>query len=456
MTLNQSSSNKTKIRPLAGGYLAALLVASFVAALTVYMGYEAYGVCLGLVSWTAIYLLWFGDRIVFDGKRVVRTGFFPRTWAAATGTRDRLKINDIEQVETAMFPGLRRGRNLYYTYRTTVTGKSARFVFSSAYRGYPAMVRTLLTKLADDILDNPSLDLRDYLIEKSELRLRAREADIPSTEVLDGSLREIKLLATGYGSAPDQDDTGEKANGLRKLGNQLRLGGRSVQALEAFRRAAVLRPRDARLLFEFSACVLSLAGAERDLKLEQKALALMRLAERHAGDDHDLLARMGECYAQIGQWRRASIVFRRVVDAFGHNFRTLRGMAELALREGKIAHVIHNFAAAGEQASSSSLKRWTKTEVEYFSHLNSDEEYMELEISRVNLLDTLERTKRSSLRIAIFGFLVIGLGVSLGEDLIANLGWAVSALSLTVWIAMIFMTRMLSPRIPFELVEDDE
>ena len=81
---------------------------------------------------------------------------------------------------------------------------------------------------------------------------------------------------------------------------------------------------------------------------------------------------------------------------------------------------------------------------------------MELEISRVNLLDTLERTKRSALRLAIFGFVVIGFGIGFADDLVANIGWAGSGLSLVVWVVMILMTRMLSPRIPFELVESDE
>jgi hypothetical protein len=81
---------------------------------------------------------------------------------------------------------------------------------------------------------------------------------------------------------------------------------------------------------------------------------------------------------------------------------------------------------------------------------------MELEISRVNLLDTLDRTKRSSFRVNLFGFLAIALGLTFGDDLVANIGWAVSGISLTVWIVTILMSRMLSPRIPFELMETDE
>ena len=182
----------------------------------------------------------------------------------------------------------------------------------------------------------------------------------------------------------------------------------------------------------------------------------MRLAERHAGDDSELLSRIGESYFQVGDWERAGIVFKRVVGAIGENFRTLRGQAELALREGKMAHVIHNFAAAEQLAATSSLKRWTRSEVEYFSHLNEDEEYMELEISRINLLDTLDRLRRSTFRFALLGIVVIVLGMAMPNDLAANVGWAISAISLIIWIVTMLMSRMLAPRIPFELMEADE
>jgi tetratricopeptide (TPR) repeat protein len=445
-----------QVRTMPGGYLAALFVASFLSALVIYLDHPAYALSIAFASWTVVPFLWLTDRIVFDGRRIARTGLLPRLWAKATGTRDRLRIRDIEQVETAVFPGVKRGRNIYYTYRTTISGKTARFVFSSGHRGYLHMIKSLLPRVDADMLDNPSIDLRDYLVEKRALRQRAKDSEIPSSDVLDGSFRDINLRGQIQIETADDRDTGEKANHLRRLANELRLSGRLFQAMEAFRRAAILRPRDAHLLFEFAACLRSVAGSEDDVKLEHRALAMMRLAERHAGNDRDLLTRIGECYFQIGEWHRAAIVFKRATDACGESFRMLCGMAEVALREGKLAHVIHNFSAANRLAGTSALRRWTKTEVDYFSHLNADEEYMELEISRVNLLDTLEKTKRSSIRVALVGFVVITLGLLFSDDLIANIGWAVSGLSQTVWIVAILMVKMLSPRIPFELMETDE
>jgi tetratricopeptide (TPR) repeat protein len=447
---------RASVRSLPGGYLAAAFVVSFISAFLGYIGFLDYSLVLAFAAWTIMPLLWITDRVVFDGKRIRRTGLVPRLIARATGLRDRLKISDIEQIETRSFPGIKRGRNIYFTYRTTVTGKSARFVFSSGHRGFRSVIKALLPLVPEEILDNASIEVRDYLAEKNVVRERARESEIPSSDVLDASFRDIHLNVPTEHTAGSGEDAYEKANALRRLANELRLSGLLLQALEAFRRAAMLRPRDARLLFEFAECIRSVAGSESDHALERRGLAMMRLAERYARDDRDLLTRIGESYFQIGEWRRAGIVFRRVADTLGEDFRALRGMAELALREGKIAHVIHNFSAAERLAQSSSLKRWTKAEVEYFSHLNSDDEYMELEISRVNLLDTLERTKRSAIRIAMFGIGVIVFGISTGEDLIANIGWTVSGLSVTVWTAMIFMVKLLSARIPFELMETEE
>ena len=431
-------------------------VLSFFSSLVAYLGYLEYALPVLVVTWIVIPLLWITDKIVFDGRRIRRTGWVPYLLARATGTRDRLKVSDIEQVETIAFPGAKRGRNVYFTYRTVVVGKNVRFSFSSRHRGFGDIVRALLPRIDEDSLDNSSIDLRDYFAEKRDSRQRAREYDIPSSEVLDGSFRDIHLKSPAENAPVDDGNNIEKANQLRRLANELRLSGLLLQALEAFRRAAILRPRDARLLFEFAECIRSVAGTESDEKLERKARAMMRLAERHAGDDSRLLSRIGESYFQVGEWQRARIVFKRVLDAVGENFRTLRGQAELALREGKLAHVIHNFAAAEQLATTRSLRRWTQAEIDYFSHLNEDEEYMELEISRVNLLDTLERTKRSSFRINILGFFAIALGLALGDALITDIGWTVSGVSVLVWIVAIVMTRMLSPRIPFELMETEE
>jgi hypothetical protein len=228
-----------------------------------------------------------------------------------------------------------------------------------------------------------------------------------------------------------------------------------LQALEAFRRALVLRPRDGRLLFEFARCLHSFAGTTRDPHLERRAMAASRLSERNAVGDDDLLVRLAEWYFEIGEWRRAGNVFQRVSDRIGASFRAARGLAEIALRDGKIAHVIHHFATAGRVAETPALRRWSRAEADYFSNLHADEEYMEMEISRVNLLDGVERSKKTTLRIAFFAFPMILVGILFEDDQVTNVGWAVSTVSLLIWTGLIITARMLSQRIPYELVESE-
>jgi hypothetical protein len=183
---------------------------------------------------------------------------------------------------------------------------------------------------------------------------------------------------------------------------------------------------------------------------------MMRLSERRAHGDPELFARLGENYFQSGDWRRADIVFGRALEGVGESFRALRGMAEIALREGKIAHVIHNFSAASEHAETPSLRRWTQAEVEYFSRPNDDEEYMELEVSRVSLLDSLTTARRTVLRLASLSFPAIPISLILDDALIASIAWAICGISILAWVSLMFVQKLLAPRIPFEVTREDQ
>ena len=131
----------------------------------------------------------------------------------------------------------------------------------------------------------------------------------------------------------------EKADYLHRLANELRLSGYLLQSLEAFRRALLINPKDARLLFDFARCLNSFAGTEQSEKLQRKSIAALRLAEKRADNDGKLLARLGESFFQFGNYKRAKTVFQKAQDKAEESFRSVRGLAEIALREGKIAHV---------------------------------------------------------------------------------------------------------------------
>jgi tetratricopeptide (TPR) repeat protein len=451
-----SADQALSIRVSPHSYLTAVLLGTYLSALFFYLEIDVVAIALFIVSWIAIPFLAFSDHVSFDGKRLTRTGLVPAAWSWFNRSRRRLKIADIEQVETHAVRALRRGGNVVYRYRTLLRGKGLSVAIASGGDEYRRIIHAILPRLADNILDNRSIALRDHLADPKETLMKARFAQIPSAEVLENSFR-TRARATSA-MIPTGRPEEEKPDGgdLRKLANELRLSGYFLQAIEAFRRALVLKPGDGRLLFEFARCLYSFAGTTRDQKLERRALAASRLSERHAAEDGDLLVRLAEWYFEIGEWRRAGRVFHHVSERIGNSFRAARGMAEIALRDGKIAHVVHHFAAAARIAEIPALRRWSRSEADYFSNLNNDEDYMEMEISRVNLLDGVERSKKTTLRIASLAFPAILIGVLFEDDLIANIGWAVSTVSLLIWTGLVITARMLSQRIPYELIDSED
>lgn len=287
--------------------------------------------------------------------------------------------------------------------------------------------------------------------------MKAEFEKIPSAAVLEDSLKALQTSGRGNGNRirADREVDTEKAEYLRRLANELRLSGYLIQSLEAFRRALQITPGNAWLLFDFARCLHSFAGSEHDPRLQKKAFAALRLAERRGSDENGFLERLGESYFQYGDWDRAQRVFQKALDSAGESFRSIRGMAEIALHEGKIAHVIHHFGTANRLAESRALRRWTQGEGDYFRRLNSDEDYMELEISRVNMLENLESHRKTALRVAVFSFPLILFGVLTDEIMIANIGWTLSGVALIIWLGLILGRNLLSSRIPADLIDED-
>jgi hypothetical protein len=101
------------------------------------------------------------------------------------------------------------------------------------------------------------------------------------------------------------------------------------------------------------------------------------------------------------------------------------------------------------------LKRWTRSEADYFTRLSDDDNYMELEVSRMNLLDRLARWRGSCFRVALYSIPLIATGILFEEPLLTDTGWLVSSVCLIAWAAMSIGYKLLSPRIPYELVEGE-
>ena len=180
---------------------------------------------------------------------------------------------------------------------------------------------------------------------------------------------------------------------------------------------------------------------------------LLRLAERHSHGDVDLLSRIGETYFSIGEWTGAERAFKKAAGSEKAGYRIFRGLGELALRDGKIAHAINYFARSAEFARPRSLSRWAQAEADYLRRINDDDEYMEVEIGRINLYDNFAAASRTSFRIFFFGLLVIPLGLLLTNALVTDIGWAVSGVSMLIAIGASIMKSVFSSRIPFDMLD---
>ncbi|HXG85433.1 MAG TPA: hypothetical protein VNI84_15535, partial [Pyrinomonadaceae bacterium] len=323
------------IRVSPNGYLTALFLASFASGLFIYLERDLAGMLIFGAGWIIFPLLAWSDRITFDGKRLVRTGVLPQIWTKLGGSKYRLKISDVEQVETQALRALKRGGNVFYRYRTTLSGKGLRFVLASGGEDYRRMIHRIFPLLPENALDNRSIELRDFLSEPKEILMKAEFAKIPSADVLENSFGKLKssdkkLRKAQWDKKEISIEEAGKADYLHHLANELRLSGYLLQALEAFRRALFLNPNDARLIFDFARCLHSFAGAEQDENLTRRAFAALRLAEKRASDNPEMLSRLGESYFQYGDWRRARTVFQKATGAAEENFRSRRGLAEIA------------------------------------------------------------------------------------------------------------------------------
>lgn len=445
------SSRSYSIRVSPNSYFSAAFLLFFISALLIYLQSDFAAGLIFLIALLILPLFYLTDKIIFDGEFLERTGIVPRLWMRLNGQPKKMSVGDIEQVETHSLRALKRGGNVFYRYRTAVQGKGLQYAFASGGEDYRQMVKALFSKLSEDTLDNRSIELRDYLTEPKETLMKAEFARLPSSDVLENSLNEFQTpdrsLRSRRKDVETTADAIEKAEYLRRLANELRLSGYLLQALEAFRRALLLNPTDAWLIYEYARCLYSFANSERSEKLELKARAALRLAEMRGGRDAELLARLGESYFQYGDWNRARKVFLKALNSAQESFRSVRGLAEIALREGKIAHVIHHFATAIHFAETNALKNWAENETAYFSRLNTDENYMEQEIARISRLENVIRGKRLALRISLIGFTAIIFGI-LTDELIASVGWAISAVSLLIWAGLILSGNILTERSP--------
>lgn len=454
-------AEKCRVRVSPGGYFSILFFLTFAAGFLNYLSYVWSALFLVSAAWTIIpALLWF-DRIEFDGKSLTRTGLIAFFGRLLSSSPRRLKLTDIERVETQSLWTLKSGGHVYFRYSTEVSGGGLSFVFASGGKNYRQMVRCLFPLVPEEKLDSLSLELRDYLAQPDALERKTVELKLPSADVLDNTLPKLKrsgLLREARQNIADPETADEnnqnRAVELRQAANELRIAGNLAQAIEAFRRALLWQPENAGLLHEFARGLYTYASATKSQTWARRSNAALRLAAKRGENDAKLLTKIGESFLQFGNAERAAKAFRLALDIQADNFHAECGLAEAGLQDGKLAHVVHHYQAAARSAEDAATKRWAQTEAEYFSLLNTDEDYMDAEISRINWLNSFSRGRRACWRLTFIGLLIILIGSFVDENLM-TLGWAMTAATSLIWAFFALAEKFLTSRSTVEDLQEE-
>src|SRR5215204_4376279 len=446
----QKKPTIASVRVSPGPYIALASVATFVAALMLRANYDAAALILIATAWLVIPVFALSDRIAFDGTSLRRQGPLASFLNLFFGYRKQLSIDDFETVETQAVRTLRRGGRVRYRYRPQITGKGKEFVIVSGGRDYRKLVHALFPLIHEGKLDNRSRDLRDYLNDPSFLNRKTQLSQLASSDLLDITRSDFKLgrkfkRRTDVPETPATPEDLERARLLRRLGNELRVSGRLREASEAFRRALNVRPHGAWLIYDFARLLRSQASAQADARLLSRARAALRLAFIRAEDDVVLLPLIGESFLECGDQRHARRALQRVVDLDSGNFKARVGLADIALREGKLAHVIHQYQEAARVSSEQALARYARSEGEYYMQLNNDDDYLAAELRRINWLQSVTRIRRLALRVTNASVLLALVG-GFVNPVAGSLGWSIASSGLIIWILTLLGTRMLFER----------
>ena len=154
---------------------------------------------------------------------------------------------------------------------------------------------------------------------------------------------------------------------------------------------------------------------------------------------------IGEGFLECNEAERAERSFQRAIELEPRTFRARLGLADVALRNGKLAHVIHQYRDAARQASEKALVRYARREADYYVRLNDDDDYLSAELSRINWLQTLTRGRRLAARVTNVSILVALIG-TYSDQAIAAIAWALASSSLVAWLASLLVGKLLAAR----------
>ena len=435
------------IRVSPGGYFAAAALLTFASLWCLRTHRDLQALILIAGTWTVIPLLVLTNRLSFDGHTISRTGLAAMLIRLVRRRSQSLAVDDIERVEVATLRTLRRGGKVRYRYRVEIAGRGLSFVLASGGHEFRQMVRVLLPRISDHKLDARARELRDHLGEVSVVRSEAVKLGIASTAVLEetSDAKRADKYRAALSVAQASGEDAERASLLRKAANNLRISGFLQQSAEAFRRALLISPRSPWLIYEYARLLKSQASAFGDARLLGRACAALRLAASRGPTDALLLARVGECFLEYGDPLRASKLFRRTLEIDEEAYRAQLGLAEVALSDGKLAHVIHHYNEAARIAPDKATTTLARREADYYSRLNNDEDYLAAELRRMNWLEGANRIQHLAARVSFAALLIALVGSSI-DQVVAGLGWAFASSSIIAWSGSLLTRKLLSAR----------
>jgi hypothetical protein len=454
----RQDSRLASVRVSPGSYLAAASILTFVSALLLRSERDTFALAIIGVAWLVLPLLAWRDRIEFDGSTLSRRGFTPSLLRMLGVGPKRLAIEQFERVETQAVRTIKKGGKVRYRYRTQIAGRNVQFTFASGGQSYRNMVRQLFPLIHQDKMDLRTTELRDYMSDPKALEVQVNELQLASSDVLESATQDFKL---GGRKRPSADGVAadclpalepERALLLGHLGNKLRIAGRLAEAREAFRRALTALPHDGLLLFEFSRLLRSQASSARDAKLLQRSRAALRLASQRAAGQPGLLTSIGEIFLEWGELSAARRNLQKAADLEPGNFKARVGLANLALRDGKLAHVINQYRDASMAASDKALMDYARREADYYAQLNDDDDYLNSELRRINWLQHSLRIRRLAARVTNASIL-IALVAAYVDSSFSGICWSLATSSLFAWILSLFGVKFLGRRSTPRLVE---
>jgi hypothetical protein len=444
-TGHRASAISIRVSP--GGYFAFAALLTFTAAILLRTQNDLAALALVTATWMLTPIAVATDRLYFDGETLARSGLLPLLTRIIRGRRPPLSVEDVETVEVATVRTLRRGGSVRYRYSVEVSGRRQTFVFASGGKRFRQMAHRLLPLISDHKLDARATELRDYLCEPKELNEQLAALELPSDSVLDAMDNRARgrIEKRAQMAASVTEENAERAHALACAANRLRVAGRLRESGEAFRRSFNFGTRDPWALYQYARLLRSQASAFANAQLLSRACAALKLSSLRASEDARLLERVGESLFEFGQPGRAAKVLRQALELDRNSFRASISLAEIALSEGKLAHVIHHYRDAESAARDTSSARMARREADYYARLNDDDDYLSAELRRMNWLEGAGRIQQFSARVS-FAALFVALAGSFLDQIVAAVGWAVASSSIIGWSASLLLRKILMHR----------